>query len=275
MYVILVNRDNTMVATQKENIMQRSKLVDKFCFLVQPTYEDLQIVNCTALLEYVLPVSRKYSSETLVPATEDYKGYLQYFLPIDTNLTAEPGNIELTLTFLYVGFNDVGEVVQRVRKTFPIEITVHMTKSWSDVIPDNALSAIDQRIIKTDAQIKALQDMGTMFELTKADNLKYYKETAELQLLSGDVEIGDKVKLQSIQVDGDNLEDIVDEAVDEAMKEGVPIVDFENSGSADEPTKPGGSDSSTDKEEDDGEIDNVVDFGSEVNKNETDNVVEF
>lgn len=246
MYVILVNRDNTMVATQKENIMQRSKLVDKFCFLVQPTYEDLQIVNCTALLEYVLPVSRKYSSETLVPATEDYKGYLQYFLPIDTNLTAEPGNIELTLTFLYVGFNDIGEVVQRVRKTFPIEVTVHATKSWSDVIPDEALSAIDQRIIKTDAQIKALKDMGTMFELTKADNLKYFKDTSELQLLSGETEIGDRVKLESLEIDEENL----DKAIEEAMKSGVPVIEFEND-------KPDSGDTDKPEEDDD---DSVVEF---------------
>lgn len=269
MYVILVNQDNTLTTTQAQNIMQRSKLVDELWFLVQPAYNDLQTIECTALLEYVLPISRKYASETLVMSPEDYKGYVKFTLPVDTNLTAEFGEIELTLTFLYVGFDSSNNVVQRVRKTAPATIEVHPSKSWADVIPDSALSAIDQRILKTDAQIKALQDMSTMFNITKADNLKFNEDTAELQLLAGDIEIGDKVVLQTIQIDGEMLDKVVEEAVDEAigdtLKDGIPAVPFDASGSgsvtppSDPSTPPSGGDTG---DNDDGkdENDNVVEF---------------
>ena len=91
MYVILVENDNSMQTTQKERIMQRSKLVDELWFLVPPDYKGYDMSTFTVLLEYVLPVSRKYCSEILVRSEDGYQGRLKYLLPIDTNLTSEAG----------------------------------------------------------------------------------------------------------------------------------------------------------------------------------------
>lgn len=210
MYTILIKDDNTMEVTQATRIMQRSKLVDELWFLAAPVYNDLNLIDCTALLEYVLPISRTYCTETLV-RTDDYGEHLRYSLPIDTSLTKEFGEIEIAITFLYVGTDENGDVIQRVRKIRPGVIEIEKSVSWSDVIPDEALSAIDQRIIKTDAQLKALSDISTLLKISKADNLKYDEGTSELQLMAGDIEIGDKVKVSG---GGDSLED------------GVPIVSF-------------------------------------------------
>lgn len=210
MYAILIKDDNTMEVTQAARIMQRSKLVDELWFLVSPVYNDLSLIECTALLEYVLPISRTYCTETLV-RIDDYGEHLRYSLPVDTNLTKEFGDIEIAVTFLYIGTDDSGNIIQRVRKIRPGIIEIERSVSWSDVIPDEALSAIDQRILKTDAQLKALSDMSTLLKISKADNLRYDEDTSELQLLAGDIEIGDKVK---VSVGSDSLED------------GVPIVSF-------------------------------------------------
>lgn len=244
MYVILVDADNQLIATEKENIIERSKLVDTLCFITHPIYNGTDITNFTVLLEYVMPVSRRYRSETLVLAPERYKGFLQYKLPIDTKLTSEAGDIELTLSFIGVHIDANGKPVQQVRKTFPTAITVHPVTKWSDIIPDEALSAIDQRIIKTDAQIKALEEMSVLMEMTKADDLTYDKETGEIQLTAGGEPIGGKVDLIG----------------DRDIRDGVPVVEFS---ATNEPPV-----------DENGEIDNVVEFGAEL-PDETDNVVEF
>lgn len=213
MYVILVNDDNTLCASKKERIMQRSKLVDTLCFLVEQNYKEYDMTNSTVLLEYVLPISKKYCSEILVLSDDRYEEYLKYTLPFDTNITSEAGKVELQLTFICVDIDDDGNNIQRVRKTSSICINIIPISAWSDIIPDSALSAIDQRIIKTDAQIKAINDMNDILSSTKADNIKYNSDSNELQLLSGSKEIGNKVVLKTYTGTSDD---------------GVPIVDFEN-----------------------------------------------
>ena len=208
MYIILVNEDNTLIATNKERIMQRSKLVDTLCFLVAPNYKNHNMAVFTVLLEYVLPASRKYCSEILTLSTETYNGHLKYSLPLDTNLTSEPGEIELQLTFASTYIDANGNPIQLVRKTSAISVNITPISAWSDIIPDSALSAIDQRLIKADAQIKALEDIGEIIMDTKADNIRYDTKTSELQLVAGNKAIGNKITIVSCE-DSDDSNDCV------------------------------------------------------------------
>ena len=196
-YVILVNDDNSMTITQKRRIMQRSKLMDNLWFLVNPIYNDKDMSNFTVLLEYVLPNSRKYCSEILSLSSYRYNDYLKYVLPVDTELTSEAGDIELQLTFACADIDDNGNPIQLVRKVSAVNVTITPISAWSDIIPDSALTAIDQRLIKADAQIRALEELGNIFDQTKADNIKYDKKTNELQLLAGDQAIGDIVTINA------------------------------------------------------------------------------
>lgn len=225
MYTILVNPDNTLYASKKERIIQRSKLFDNFCFLVAPYHNGYDMSGCTVLLEYIKPISKKYKSEILVLSEERYEEYLKYILPIDTEFTEESGSIELQLSFIYVDIDADGNEIQRVRKTAPtIKVEIVPISAWSDIIPDEALSAIDQRIIKTQAQIKELGCYAEFIAENKADNIKYDSKTNELQLLSGNKEIGDKVVLDTIDEDD--------------LKDGIPVVDFssKSDGVTDDPS---------------------------------------
>ena len=116
MYTILVKDDHSLVATQRERIMQRSKLVNKMHFLVPPKYDGLDMSKTTVCLEYLRPVSREYKSEILTCSEELYKDYLEYVLPFDTDLTKEAGQLELQLTFTCVDMDADGNVNQYVRK---------------------------------------------------------------------------------------------------------------------------------------------------------------
>lgn len=260
MHYILVNDDNTLFTSQKERIMQRSKLVDTLVFLVNPMYQEQNMSNATVLMEYLLPVSKKYGTKILRKSDETRQEYLQYMLPendeIDTELTSEPGKIELQLTFIYVDLDVNGNPIQRVRKTSATTLTVVPISNWSDIIPDSALSVIDQRIIKTDAQIRALDAYIETIGNNMVDNLAYNEDEESLYLLSGDKIIGNKVSVRDM------------------LDDGIPVVDMDSI--------PGDSGSN-------GECgcgcdcgDNVVEFGYDGNVNGTqkpdyddDNVVEF
>lgn len=214
MYVILVNDDNTLTTSVSQRIMQRSKLVDTLWFLVPPAYNGFDMSLCTVLLEYLMPISKKYKTEILNLSSEGYEGYLKYELPVDTEITSEHGKVSVQISFIYSDMDEYGNSVQRVRKVTGTEINVLPINAWSDIIPDSALTSLDQRIIKLDAQMKALNEISISGCENKADSLSYNKETNELQLMAGNKPVGEKVVLETTigdcECDGD----------------GLPVVDF-------------------------------------------------
>lgn len=197
MYTILLNDTNELITSVKERIMQRSKLVDSLHFLVEPTYKSIDMSGFTAMLEYILPVSREYHSEILVKSDSLYKEKLEYKLPFDTCLTKEAGNIEIQLTFVKVSLDADGKNTQQVRKTSPTTIKILPISAWSDIVADNALGAIDQRLIQAEAMIQAASEMADYFDSTKADNIVYNEEDNYIQLTANGNPIGDKITLKS------------------------------------------------------------------------------
>lgn len=200
MYTILLNDTNELITSVKERIMQRSKLVDSLHFLVDPTYKGLDMSDFTVMLEYLLPVSREYHSEILVKSDTLYKEKLEYKLPFDTCLTKEAGNIEIQLTFVKVSLDADGNNTQQVRKTSSTTIKILPISAWSDIVADNALGAIDQRLIQAEAMINAVGEMAQQLDNTKADNIAYNEEDNYIQLTANGSPIGDKITLKSIGI---------------------------------------------------------------------------
>lgn len=233
-YTILVNDDNTLYCSKKERIMQRSKLVDNLVFIVDPIYKGVDMTDASVMLEYVLPVSREYKTINLVLDNDRYNNcFLQYKLPFDTGLTSQAGSLELQLTFVYVEMTPNGVGVQRVRKTSSTIIEIVPITAWSDIIPDSALSSLDQRLIKIDAQMRAMNDYMDVLDDSKVDNLVYDSKNETLQLSSKGVGIGNKVSVKDM------------------LDDGIPVIDL-NSNS--------GNDSGTDNDDYHNCEDNVVEF---------------
>ena len=205
MYTILLTNDNELRVTVKERIMQRSKLVDSFHFLVDKLYKDnIDMSGYTVTMEYILPVSKKYVTETLVLTLDEegnpalYKDKLEYKLKFDTNLTAEAGDIEVQLTFTKTELDEEGNATQYVRKTSPCTITIVPITAWSDIIPDSALTALDQKILKIDAQIQALADAAVLYTNDKADNIVLDTETNEIYLTANGEPLGDRISIDEL-----------------------------------------------------------------------------
>ena len=195
MYTFLISEDNTLTATVVERIMERSKLVDSLHFLADPIYKETDMSDFTVMMEYVLPVSKKYKTEILEKSDELYKDMLEYKLPFDTALTSEPGDIEIQLTFTNVTLDADGKSTQYVRKVGPGSIKIVAISTWSDIIPDEALSAVDQRLLAAQALMKALNEQNNAIMKSKADSLRYKDNL--LQLTAQGTPIGTAVKIVS------------------------------------------------------------------------------
>lgn len=201
-YIILVSDDNTLYGSCKQKIMQREKLFNKLWFLVPPCYNGYDMSKCTVMMRYMLPISKEFKTEKLELLEDKYEGHLKYMLPIDTNLTKEWGDIELNLTFTMLDVDDNGNVVQRVRKTGNHNLYITQLPDWDSVIPDSALSALDQRILKQDEQIKALENLANILGKNQVDDLVYNSDEDTLQLSSNGVAIGNKVSIKDMIDDG-------------------------------------------------------------------------
>lgn len=210
MYVILVENDNSLYGSKKTKIMQKEKLVNKLCFLVPPHYNGYDMSQFELTMRYVLPISKEFVTETLVLSNERYEEYLKYVLPVDTNLTKEWGDIELNLTFTMVDADDNGNMIQRVRKTDNYCLTIAQIPNWDALIPDSSLAAIDQRIIKTQAQIKELEQLANVIDgnVNLVDNLVYDDDEATLQLSAKGVGVGDKVSVKDMLDEGSPVVDL-------------------------------------------------------------------
>lgn len=251
-YIILVENDNTLYGSCKSKIMQREKLFNKLWFLVPPCYNGYDMSQCTVTMRYLLPISKEFKTETLVLSEEGYEEYLKYVLPVDTCFTKEWGDIELNLTFTMLDVDNDGNIVQRVRKTENHVLTITRLPDWDSIVPDSALSALDQRIIKQDAQIKALTDLANVLDNKQVDNLVYDGRAETLQLSAKGVGVGNKVSVRDM------------------LDDGIPVVDLDSDS---------GNDSDKDNNEgcDCGCEDNVVEFDdtASVNPDDDSNVVEF
>lgn len=217
MYTILVTNDNELFVTQKQRIMQRSNLMNNLHILVYPIYstgtDEYDMTQFTANMEYVLPVSKKYKSEILTLSEERYETesgefMLEYLVPFDTGLTSEAGDIEIQLTFVKVDMDEEGQGTQYVRKTSTCVVKVLPISAWSDIVPDEALTAIDQRIVATQTQINELVDIADNLDMTKADNMKLTNTT--LRLTANGEDIGDGIDLNEL---GDVLTDATTEGL--------------------------------------------------------------
>ena len=205
MYTILVNDDNTLSRTKVEQIMEKSTNVNQLHFLGKPLYHSMQgdeidMTDFSCILEYKLPISHEYHSEALVATDGLYKdAYIEYILPVNTQFTKEAGNIELQLSFTDVYTRPDGTNVPRVRKTQPTMITITPISDWSNLVPDAALTAIDQRLIAMDSLVRSLNMTINQYQAGQAASLSLEGDTLYLVKSDGE-KIGKGIKINSTMI---------------------------------------------------------------------------
>ena len=240
MYTILINNDNTLTQSVKENIMHRESNVHSFRFLVDPTWIDNGIEtdmrNYVCILEYRTPISEKYTPVPLTPSAELYKNKLEYTLPITIKHTAEVGKLELKFIFTWLEMNAEGNIIEHSRKTSSTTVTVIPVEQWSDYCSSADLDPIVEMMLMNQAQneqSKQYAEQIYMYTQQIANTkygLTYDNDTNKLTL-----------EKNNVATSTVSLEDC-------KCEEGVPTVNFDNN-----------SETDVSDETEDG-IDNVVEF---------------
>ena len=211
MYTFLLNKDKSLLATERIKIYQREKLVDKVQFILPQSYEEIDLTNknVSIILKYV-DQEGNAQSEFLVKDDELYKdNYVRCELPIDTNITKFAGNITLHLTIIYL---DVENQINQVMHSSETILTISPLKDMYVNINDKSLEILDQKIIELQASIEAANILNESIDKNKADDLSYEDNT--LQLMSNGKKIGTPQTLDQL-----NEFDIVNFASDDSPDE--------------------------------------------------------
>lgn len=198
MFTVLINNDNSSVVTERQRIMQNSKLVDTLQIIVPKKYNELNMEDYKAYLEYLTPINHKHNYAELEIFNNNYKNdYLLYRLSIDTDLTSEVGNVEFYMHFVQVTMNEDGQVITPVRQIDAFTMPVFPIANWF-AAPDEALSALDQRLIAMQEVIMANADMQSTAVNQKLDGLKLDVEAKEIYGTSNGVKKGSAISLEKL-----------------------------------------------------------------------------
>lgn len=187
---IYIRNDNTVIVTGGNRIVQGSSMVDTVRVLVPKTYnetiKDMSEFSC--MMEYILPCSKKYLVNVLVedvPNSETvddvYENYVVYKFDVDSELTSEPGDIEVQFTFAKAAIVDEYGIEiepERLRKTKKTKITIIPIAKWSDVMVEMVNSEdpeYHEKPLPIDILDKKLIDI----------NAKYRKKDPDSEDISG------------------------------------------------------------------------------------------
>ena len=189
MYDIYIRNDNSVIVTGGNRIMQGSSMVDMVRVLVPKSYNDVitDMSEFSCMMEYILPCSKKYLVDVLVEdvpndqSDDIYKDYVVYKFDVDSDLTTEPGDIEVQFTFAKAAIVDEYGIEiepERLRKTKKTRITIVPIAKWSDIMVEMVNSEdpeYHEKPLPIDILDKKLVDI----------NAKYRKKDPDSEDISG------------------------------------------------------------------------------------------
>ncbi len=196
MYVIKMENDKSLVTTIKSTIYRGEMNANRILFLLPNEWDEHLIADYGVRLDYILPDGVGHS-EMLVAEPDSYKGYLQFYVPVDCPMTDQEGTVELWLSFL----DRDGTVIIKTGSNY---LFVAERKIISDYYPAEKRELLDT----------LTADVETL-KRTKADNLVYDPEDDSLQLSAEGKPIGDKVLIpgdgitptNTVIIDGGNADE--------------------------------------------------------------------
>lgn len=184
-----MNQDKSLTITTKTNIYRKENMVDKLKFLFPEKYQELELADCTATLKYT-DTNNVPHAEILQKDEELYKGRLSYSLPVDSDLTKFPGDINLRVTFTKL---DMDTQIQYTMHTGEVTIPILPLSDYYNFVPEESLEFVDQMVGTLQAKIEAIEKIAETYDSEKADNISY--ENDKLQLTSNGFKIGDPVSI--------------------------------------------------------------------------------
>lgn len=178
-----------LVCTTPNTLLyQGENLVDNFHLLLPKIYKEIDLESYTIALKYVTSVNTA-KNEILTLNNNAYKNdYLEYVLPITTELTKASGEVRL-----YITMSKFDTVSKRKYISHSSETTIRILPVENYFTDDSSFQSIDNKIFE-------LKQLAEKINTTKADNI--VREDNDVYLTANGEKIGNSVPIEACDPEG-------------------------------------------------------------------------
>ena len=200
MYTLRITDDNNVITTVKESLMEKSNCVNSIQIIINKLYkEQIDMTDTTAYMKYVLPVTKKIKMTQLIADTTTDESHILYTIPVTANISAEPGDIEVSFTFLkLVHDEESNTTTSYVRKTESGLIHITKLAQFDSYEPNEMLTELDQRILALMATAEDIKKLGRATYDNMPIDMKLDSEAKKLTLVNANGNTGDGVGIADL-----------------------------------------------------------------------------
>lgn len=200
MYTLRITDDNNVITTVKESLMEKSNCVNSIQIIINKLYkEQIDMTDTTAYMKYVLPVTKKIKMTQLIADTTTDESHILYTIPVTANISAEPGDIEVSFTFLKLVHDDESDITTSyVRKTESGLIHITKLAQFDSYEPSEMLTELDQRILALMATAEDIKKLGQATYDNMPIDMKLDSEAKKLTLVNANGNTGDGVGIAEL-----------------------------------------------------------------------------
>lgn len=200
MYTLRITDDNNVITTVKESLMEKSNCVNFIQIIINKLYkEQIDMTDTTAYMKYVLPVTKKIKMTQLIADTTTDESHILYTIPVTANISAEPGDIEVSFTFLKLVHDEKSDTTTSyVRKTESGLIHITKLAQFDSYEPSEMLTELDQRILALIATAEDIKKLGQATYDNMPIDMKLDSEAKKLTLVNANGNTGDGVGIADL-----------------------------------------------------------------------------
>ena len=200
MYTLRITDDNNVITTVKESLMEKSNCVNSIQIIINKLYkEQIDMTDTTAYMKYVLPVTKKIKMTRLIADTTTDESHILYTIPVTANISAEPGDIEVSFTFLKLVHDEESDTTTSyVRKTESGLIHITKLAQFDSYEPSEMLTELDQRILALMATAEDIKKLGQATYDNMPIDMKLDSEAKKLTLVNANGNTGDGVGIADL-----------------------------------------------------------------------------
>lgn len=200
MYTLRITDDNNVITTVKESLMEKSNCVNSIQIIINKLYkEQIDMTDTTAYIKYVLPVTKKIKMTQLIADTTTDESHILYTIPVTANISAEPGDIEVSFTFLKLVHDEESDTTTSyVRKTESGLIHITKLAQFDSYEPSEMLTELDQRILALMATAEDIKKLGQATYDNMPIDMKLDSEAKKLTLVNANGNTGDGVGIADL-----------------------------------------------------------------------------
>lgn len=200
MYTLRITDDNNVITTVKESLMEKSNCVNSIQIIINKLYkEQIDMTDTTAYMKYVLPVTKKIKMTQLIADTTTDESHILYTIPVTANISAEPGDIEVSFTFLKLVHDEESDTTTSyVRKTESGLIHITKLAQFDSYEPSEMLTELDQRILALMATAEDIKKLGQATYDNMPIDMKLDSEAKKLTLVNANGNTGDGVGIADL-----------------------------------------------------------------------------